>query len=487
MKFEKQMKKHIDQVFEENVPNPYPTQTKEKRFPSWFKFVIPTGAVLAAASVATAIIVPNAMANALGPIGSGNGSSSESYSGSEPASTSIPFTGTDCVEMKNFVFAPKNDRMIPTLDNGLVKRTGLKSLEKLIPFFQDTRNENFVLSPASHLLCASSLMAVSSGFDLDAFGLVDAGDDTKALLEQWNCSYSTTNQRTGDVYEWTRFDSAVLHQQVGGTFAFDPAKCQAISDKYIATSAANHANYVEQATKYFEQAINLSIPIPTVPMYGDGVLTYAALKMKDLAMSSYRTEKRNFHTKNGITEVDFAAFGKADAGAGIRYFDGENYIAFTYRNDATELMIVLPDEGVSLESVPLNEAYTEIVNLRGTNKSAYGYIPYFHLGSGSIDLTPSFTNFMNGNELLWSGLLANGGLTANLLDFYVLQSSDFEFCDKGIFGETVTVAGGSSGAMPSNAKLFIDVNRPFYALCLQDNFPLFVNKVNDPGLSTSIK
>ncbi len=221
-------------------------------------------------------------------------------------------------------------------------------------------------------------------------------------------------------------------------------------------------------------------------MYGDGILTYAALKMKDLAMSSYATEKRNFHTKNGITEVDFAAFGKADAGARIRYFDGENYIAFTYRNNATELMIVLPDEGVSLESVPLNEAYTEIVKIKNTNKSAYGYIPYFHLGSGSIDLTPSFTNFMNGNELLWSGLLANGGLTANILDFYVLQSSDFEFCDKGIFGETVIATGGSS-AMPPSAKLFIDVNRPFYALCLQDNFPLFVNKVNDPGLSTSIK
>ena len=488
MKFEKQMKKHIDQVFEENVPNPYPTPIKQSRFPSWFKFAVPAGAVLAAASVATAIIVPNAIGNALGPIGSGNGSSSTDPARSEAPSTSVPFSGTDCTEMTNFVIAPKNDRMIPTFDYKIVNRTGLKSLEKLIPYFKDPKNENFVLSPASHLLCASSLIAVSDGFDLDAFGLVDAGEDTKALLEQWNCSYSTTDQNNGTVYEWTRFDSAVLHQQVGGTFAFDPAKCQTIADNYIATSAAKHSNYVQQAQNYFEQAIGLEIPVPQVPMNGDGVVTYAALKMKDLAMGTYKTEKRSFHAKNGTIQVDYGCFGKENAGVSVRYFDGDNYIAFAFRNSATYMMIVLPDEGVALESVPLEEAYSQVATNGSRSVPAYGYVPFFHLGSGSIDLTPSFTNHMTGNELLWSKLLASGGVQANQLGgFHVLQSSDFEFCDKGIFGETVTAAGGGSGAITPTNPMLIDVNRPFYAICLEDNFPLFVNKVNNPAESTSIK
>ena len=360
MKFEKQMKKHIDQVFEENVPNPYPTPIKQSRFPSWFKFAVPAGAVLAAASVATAIIVPNAIGNALGPIGSGNGSSSNDPARSEAPSTSVPFSGTDCTEMTNFVIAPKNDRSVPPLDTKIVSRTGLKSLEKLIPFFQDPSNENFVLSPASHLLCASSLMAVSDGFDLDAFGLVDAGDDTKTFLEQWNCSYGQTNRTTGEYVESVRFDSAVLHQQVGGRFAFDPAKCKAVEDNYIATSAAKHSNYVQQAQNYFEQAIGLEIAVPQVPMNGDGVLTYAALRMKDLAMGTYTTEKRSFHTKNGTIQVDYGLFGKANAGVSVRYFDGDNYFAFAFRNSTTEMMIVLPDEGVPLEAVSLGEAYSEI-------------------------------------------------------------------------------------------------------------------------------
>ena len=488
MKFEKQMKKHIDQVFEENVPNPYPTPIKQSRFPSWFKFVVPAGAVLAAASVATAIIVPNAIGNALGPISSGNGSSSNDPIRSETPSTSVPFSGTDCTEMTNFVIAPKNDRMVPPLDTKIVSRTGLKSLEKLIPFFQDPSNENFVLSPASHLLCASSLMAVSDGFDLDAFGLVDAGDDTRTFLEQWNCSYGQTNRTTGEYIESIRFDSAVLHQQVGGTFAFDPAKCKAVEENYIATSAANHSNYVQQAQNYFEQALGLEIAVPQVPMNGDGVLTYAALKMKDLAMGTYTTEKRSFHAKNGTIQVDYGLFGKANAGVSVRYFDGDNYFAFAFRNSTTELMIVLPDEGVSLEAVSLGEAYSEITKRSPQRRSAYGYVPFFHLGSGSVDLTPSFTNYMSGQELLWSKLLANGGLPMReMTGFHVLQSSDFEFCDKGIFGESVTVAGGGSGAMPSREPLLIEVNRPFYAICLEDDFPLFINKVNNPAESTTIK
>ena len=483
MKFEKQMKKHIDQVFEENVPNPYPTPIKHSRFPSWFKFAVPAGAVLAAASVATAIIVPNMVHNALGPISSGNGSSS-----SEPASTSLPFSGTDCVEMTNFVFAPKNDRMVPEFDSKIVSRTGLKSLEKLISYFQDSKNENFVLSPASHLLCAASLMAVSDGFDLDAFGIVDAEDDTKALLEQWNCSYSTTNQNTGEVFDWIRYDSAVLHQQVGGTFAFDPAKCQAVADKYIATSAANHGNYVKQAQDYFEQAIGLEIPVPKIQMNGDGVITYAALKMKDLAMRTYATEKRNFNTKDGIIQVDYGLFGRENDGVSVRYFDGDNYVAFALKNNGTYLMIVLPDEGVPLESVPLDEAYSQIAKNNATMRPAYGYIPYFHLGSEEIDLSPTFTNYMNGSERIWSKLLVSDGPQSNLMtSFYVLQSSDFEFCEKGIFGESVTASGGSSAIAPSRNPILLDVNRPFYAICLEDNFPLFVNKVNNPGQSTSIK
>ncbi len=481
MKFEKQMKKHIDQVFEENVPNPYPTPTKQSRFPSWLKFVVPAGAVLAAASVATAIIVPNVVGNALGPISSGNGSSSSEYK------ESLPFSGTDCTEMTNFVFAPKNDRMIPTFDSKIVDRTGLKSLQKLTPYFKDSKNEDFVLSPATHLLCASALAAVSDGMDLDAFGLVDPEEDTIHLLEQWNCSYSTTD-RSGTLYEWTRFDSAVLHQQVGGSFAFDPAKCQAVADKYIATSAANHSNYVKQAENYFKQAIGLDIPVPVVPMNGDGVLTYAALKMKDLAIGTYKTEKRDFYGKKGTIQVDYASIGSIDAGKSLRFFDGDNYVAFAFNNCAADMLIVLPDEGVPLEAVSLEEAYSEITKRSPGYRNIYCYVPYFHVGTYSVDITPSFTDYMNGKEVLWSKLLANPDVFKRFMtSFFVMQSSDFEFCEKGIFGESITVAGGSSAAMPPRNPLLIDVNRPFYAICLQDNFPLFINKVNNPAESTSIK
>ncbi len=171
----------------------------------------------------------------------------------------------------------------------------------------------------------------------------------------------------------------------------------------------------------------------------------------------------------------------------VRYFDGSNYTTFAFRNNSTYLMIVMPKEGISLEAVPLEEAYSEITSKKVTEISAYGYVPYFHVSSDSIDLSSSFIKHMSGNELLWSKLLSRGGVPTHDLNFYVLQSSDFEFCEKGIFGESVTSSGGSSAAMPPRNPLLIDVNRPFYAICLQDNFPLFINKVNNPGQQPSAK
>lgn len=476
MNFEKRMKKHGMENLNSIVPNPYPVAEPQRSFPFWAKILVPAGAAVLAASIATAIIVPNAIGNVLGPIGSGNGSSVD---------VSVPFSGTDATEMTNFVIAPKNDRMIPTFDSKIVSRTGLKSLEKMTPYFQNPENKNFVLSPASHLLCASSLLAVSDGFNLDAFGIEDAGEDTKALLEQWNCSYSTTNTSTGETYEWGRYDSAVLHQQIGGTFAFDPAKCKMVEDQYIATSVANHSNYVDQATQYFKQAVNLNVPIPKIKLNGDGVITYAALKMKDLVSRPFQTQKRAFHAEGGDVEIDYGLFGSSNNGVYVRYFEGSNYVAFALKIYITHLMIVMPNEGVPLEAVSLEEAYSEITKRGASERAAYGFIPYFHLSSESFDLSDSFLNYMSGNELMWSKLLKSGGVFSKDLSFYVLQSSDFEFCDKGVFGESVT-AGGGSAAMPPRNPILIDVNRPFYAISLQDNFPLFVNKVNDPSVRSVV-
>ena len=85
---------------------------------------------------------------------------------------------------------------------------------------------------------------------------------------------------------------------------------------------------------------------------------------------------------------------------------------------------------------------------------------------------------MTGNELLYSKLLKEGVRSSNL-NIFCYQSSDFQFSDKGIDAQSITVFGGSSSMSP-NLLTEIKVDRPFYAITLKDDFPMFICKVNNP-------
>lgn len=447
MKFEKQMKKHIDEVFEENVPNPYPK--KKSTFPRWLKIAMPIGAGVLATSIALAIIVPNVTLNTPNSI--------------------TPFTVSP-------VAAPKHKGMV-SLDKDWIKRTSPKSLMALDSYFADSDNKNFVLSPASFLLAVSGLIAVSDGFDLDAYGLVDAKADTKALLESMNWYWENDGTRLID------FKSGILHQQVGNKFPFDENKAKAVEESYIATSRATADNYVQQAQQYFKKSVGLTIPVPKVELPdGQGVVTYGALKFMDLSV--FETKKNDFYIGDKKVSIDTATLGSINwPMQHLTYFENEQYQTFAFWINGTSLQIILPREGVSLESISVSEAYTNFISSK-TSRNIYGYVPYFHLNTDSFDITPSISKKFTGQEKLYTNLLVNeNALRTDDAGFYIkaLQTSDFEFCEKGVFGETITAIGAGSSSMPDTKDpLLIEVNRPFYAISLLDDFPLFVNKVNNP-------
>ena len=89
---------------------------------------------------------------------------------------------------------------------------------------------------------------------------------------------------------------------------------------------------------------------------------------------------------------------------------------------------------------------------------------------------------MSGEELLYSNLMEYG-VPAKQLDLKILQSSDFRLDENGVAGESITVHSGSGagGSTPSDPRE-IKVDRPFYAISLMTDLPLFVNKVNNPTL-----
>ena len=165
MSFEKKMKQIGNQNINAKTPNLY--KKPHRSFLLWAKIAILSVTAVLAAAITLAVVIPNL---------------------NSVQKTFAPKYNTDY-----FAAAPKANA-IQSVDASAVSRTATKTLQNLDAYFAKENNKNYVLSPASYLLAASAVAAVSDGFDLNAFGLMDASKDTKALLESWNFLYNYKTQ-----------------------------------------------------------------------------------------------------------------------------------------------------------------------------------------------------------------------------------------------------------------------------------------------------
>ena len=463
MNFEKRMKKHIDQTLNEVVPNPYPVEKKQS-FPRLFKVLIPAATLALAASVTAVILVPNIIKKA------------------NQAHNQDPQPKSQDPQPKSYIILPNEGYLnvaapkasyYPSFEKKFVERTGYKAIKTFDSFFNNQKNTDFVVSPFSYLLCMGGLVAVSDGYTLDEFGFEDPSKDVKTMLETTNGAWT----QNGKLY--AKIDSGILHQQVGPTFEFLDSKRQEVANDYIGTAVANLGNYLQQAEEYFKEAVGLSIPVPDPKLVNDGIITYGAVKFRDCA--GFETEVRDFTLGKKTIKVNTGKYYEERKPCSSWYYENGQYSVSKFRINTTDLLIVLPKEGVSLESISVSEAYNNYIN-NGSGVYMYGYIPYFHNQTLNLDITKNVTDHMNWNEVLYTKLMEYG-VPAKALDIKVVQSSDFKLDETGVSGESVTAHGGSaSGGTPKN-PLFVDVNRPFYAISTMNDFPMFVNKVTNPSLN----
>ena len=446
MNFEEKLKKQLTKKLDKDVPNPY---AKKGFFslPLWTRITIPVASIALTGSVVVAILVPSVLKNNITPIKN----------------------DTELKEGLVVACAPKLTS-IANLNDDFVSRTASKTLRNLDSYFADIRNKNCVLSPASYLLSVSSVAAVSDDFSLSAFGIEDACEDTKLFLKSLNCSASSND------VTYSEFSAGVLHQQVGSEYGFSEEKRIEVSGYYISTGVANKDNYSEQARDYFEKEVGVPVPIPNAPINKDAVLTYSVVAMSDQC-SKFETEYSHFYIGENEINVPSAVIGTQENPKNTLLYKGENYTIFSIKAYSTEMVIVLPNEGVSLEKIPVSEAYQKYLN-DSVATQIYGHLPYFQLSSNDVDLSSAIAKKMTGNEKLYSKLLSNWhGLKHSELRCY--QSSLFEFDRNGIDAKFDVTFADSNPEIPQNLEQ-IEVDRPFYMINLRNNFPLFVCKVNNP-------
>ena len=373
----------------------------------------------------------------------------------------------------NLVHNLPNNRMPMVMEDSIIDSAAEKTLEKFNPLMTNSANKDCVLSPASLLLCYAGISSVSEGLDDSEFGINNASQDIATLLNTWNFDHEDRGSETS-------FKSTVLHQQVGSRYAFDENKRKSIASKYISTLVSSHDSFRDDANAFFKNEMGMNLKIPDIEIPGgNGTVTYGAVKMKDTIYGGLICKDKEFNYSTGLETTNSYCFAFESQAKRIDVYRGSNYYAFRTPIYKTDLLIILPDKDVDMNTINVAEAYTNFMS-EATEQPAYGYIPLFHNRSTNVDMTNLFYSAVDGDEVIMSKLLKND-VVNDLTITKVMQTSDFELNEFGVVGESITAGVGAGSAMAPRDPINLSVDRPFYAISLYNNFPMFVNKVSNPG------
>lgn len=365
-----------------------------------------------------------------------------------------------------------SDKEKPTIDNEkktitIKDKSNIitKSLENLSPYLF-TDDGNTVISPSSYAVAMGGLLSVSSNVDSlkEKNGFSSSvKEETNSLLNSFNWSI---NEGKSSIF------SALLHQQVGTKYAFDEEKAKSVESDHIKTMVSDRASAKNDAQEYLKEKMDFSLELPECDM-DEGTITIGAVKMIDSFQDTQKEAKRSFYTVSGSIEVKAYPFYQSS----FNYYKGTNYKACLIPVRETSNLVILPDEGVSLEDINLSKAYNNFMS-KAERKNIIGYQPYFHTKS-TLNLTNMIKKQIAGNEIYYSSLLKDD-VVNDLQIEAVLQGTDYTFSPTGSKGESYTEIMSCGSAGPTSYEVF-EVNRPFYALSIYDSFPMFVSKVTNPN------
>ncbi len=353
------------------------------------------------------------------------------------------------------------------LDN--CKTIAQSASKDLVPFLSET-TENSICSPASYALALGGVVSASVNGHTFAenCGFSDAYEDEFAsLLNGMNWIEENNSLR-----------SSVLYQQIGPSLAFDDAKREAMAKKYISSMVSSHDSYRDDAQQFFKNEIDLDLTIPALPLNGDdAIATYGALKLVDSFAVDAVEKENDFYLDNGekISVNTLPMYGYEND-----YYETDKYAALSTWIRNTSVFFILPKEGVSLEMIDPYQAYLDYKENAETVKVT-GYLPYFHVRN-QIDISKTVTQKdTDGKIQLFKKLLKDDH---DIAISGGLQVNDFEFTSKGVKGESVTVIYATESApyVPEKMKeVTFNVDKPFYALSMYEDFPLFISKISNPN------
>lgn len=244
--------------------------------------------------------------------------------------------------------------------------------------------------------------------------------------------------------------------------------------------ASDLASYTME---FIKNVINIDVSLSPELLSNviNGAFAFNCLKVKDKSSYDLTEEKQTFRNLDGTSkEMEFVS----DNFRGKFYNDEENKVyIFDLNIYPTNLMIILPYEGVDINIVNLNRLDLFLENAE--EMTLHVNMPPFSLSSGLVNYSYLLDKYdFNYENKPYDKSIELVTKDTSYFDeslfftnFY--QSATFSFDENGIEGEAVSIIGAGDMASDPSYDLEIDVDRPFYAISLYKDLPLFVNKITN--------
>ncbi len=393
--------------------------------------------------------------------------------GSVGVSLSLTSSGLSSILLNNNNYSFNQTVTSIDLDEISLNNIATFSLDLLAPYLNEEEG-NQVVSPASLAIAVGAQLAVSS--DIEEFAS-NMGYTASAVKEELVALLDGLNWSDEEHDSLSYLKSLAVIQQVGDKYKIDKTKIKDFDDVNIMFAKSSYEDAHQDLQTIYEELIGLTIDVPAYPEYLTNAIVLAgALVLKDSFSQELTSFTSTFYLNDNETvECEFSSLDGY-----YYYYKGENYAALLRNIRKTKLLFILPDEGYELTDIDLTDVYQDFYE----NRDYYfvqGKIPFFSVES-SFDITDSLLEQITGNPILCDKILADD-VERELSVLSASQNSKFEFDRTGVKGESVTVIVGSESAMPDTEDpITFDCDRPFYALSIYDDFPLFAMKIENPTL-----
>lgn len=324
-------------------------------------------------------------------------------------------------------------------------------------------NENSIVSPICYSLCmlAKGFASENNSVFLNDLGVSDF-TDFKKIVEALNWQSSDGES------EDSKIRSVMIDAIVSSlpNIYFDSSAEKELNDNYISTIKTNKGDFSSDIQEYVSKVLDTQISLPNLEdLEDDSTSSVAGLYVKD-SIDDLNTTKNTFNGKSKTIKTDGNKFQDISS-----YYKGSNYQVFRYNVNFTNMVIILPDEEVELSSINYLDAYNAYLD-NCDRYSLNGWLPYFELEE---TLPLNTVSMKLSDDLSPYTYLVKG-------DFHqpnsCLQKNKFSFNKHGIEGTSITIE-YCDGSAYVKKEAEVNVTRPFYAISLYDNLPLFAMSVCD--------